>query len=111
MTSRRTFLKAGAGVAVLGGAWLAKPQDNAGAIEPYFQGLSSALDSADITHPSLLIDLDKLDHNLSRLNAFFSRQPEKTYRMVVKSLPSPDLLDYIAKRTQSHAYMVFHLPF
>ncbi|MBT1064456.1 alanine racemase [Bowmanella sp. Y26] len=111
MTSRRTFLKAGAGVAVLGGAWLAKPQDNAGAVEPYFQGLSSALDKADITHPSLLIDLDKLDQNLAVLNAFFSRQPEKTYRIVVKSLPSPDLLDYIAERTQSHAYMVFHLPF
>ncbi|GAA0340907.1 DSD1 family PLP-dependent enzyme [Bowmanella denitrificans] len=111
MTSRRTFLKAGVGAAVLGGAWLAKPWDSAAAADDYFNGISDVLNRAAISHPSLLVDLDRLDSNLAALNRFFQKQPDKTYRIVVKSLPSPALLDYIAERTHTHAYMVFHLPF
>lgn len=57
----------------------------------------------------MLIDLDKLDHNIALV-----QQQLKTgadLRLVVKSLPSPDLLHYVMEHTGCRKLMVFHEPF
>ncbi|GGD79124.1 alanine racemase [Lacimicrobium alkaliphilum] len=111
MASRRTVLKGGLAVGAIAATWMFKPVSRASVQSDYFKGLSRFLDQHDISRPALLVDLNRLDQNLTNLNTFFNRHPQKTYRIVVKSLPSPALLDYIARRTNTHAYMVFHLPF
>lgn len=78
----------------------------------YFQGLNELLKTSGGAVPRLVIDLDALDRNLEQLLAL---RPAGCLRLVVKSLPSPGLLEYIAKRLWKtggeRRFMVFHLPF
>jgi D-serine deaminase-like pyridoxal phosphate-dependent protein len=75
----------------------------------YFTKLNQSLRSQERAIPFLLIDLDRLDHNIAVV-----QQQLKTgadLRLVVKSLPSPDLLHYVMERTGCRKLMVFHEPF
>jgi D-serine deaminase-like pyridoxal phosphate-dependent protein len=80
------------------------------AVEPsYYAGLNQELRQKGIGRPVILIDLDRLDHNLEVVKGRL-REPLH-FRAVEKSLPSADLLNYILDKTGSHRVMVFHHPF
>src|SRR5690606_38160509 len=55
------------------------------------------------------IDLERMQHNVDALAG--SVGPDKTYRVVVKSLPSVPLLERVMRRARTNALMVFHQPF
>ena len=75
----------------------------------YFQLLNQTLKSYKRAIPSLLVDLGKLDKNIETLQN--SIHPSMDFRIVVKSLPSIPLIDYILNKTASRKLMVFHQPF
>jgi D-serine deaminase-like pyridoxal phosphate-dependent protein len=109
MLSRRSFVFAGAALA--GAAVIAKPEDQGGRYDDYFARLNQTLRSNAIDRPVLVIDLDRLDRNIDRVVESAAIAPGKTWRVVVKSLPSPQLVDYVAQRAGSQALMCFHRPF
>ncbi|MDJ0712095.1 MAG: alanine racemase [Woeseiaceae bacterium] len=74
----------------------------------YFTALGALLRDIGSGTPRMVVDLDRLDDNLGRLLEMHS--PE-SLRFVAKSLPSPQLLQYLSKRTGQQRLMVFHLPF
>jgi len=80
-----------------------------GGHDAYFQKLSAALDDAGLHRPTMLLDLDRLDHNIDQLMAMVPGH--LNYRIVAKSLPVPHLLDRIAQRADTNRLMVFHQPF
>lgn len=108
--NRRQFLlrMAGAG-AGLASVYALKPSRKGAPYSPYFKSLNEELKKHGTHRPALLVDLDILDRNIDMLMKGFGR--DQQYRIVVKSLPGPDLLDYIMKRAQTQRLMVFHQPF
>ncbi len=77
--------------------------------QKYFESLNQELKNQPRAIPSLLIDLDQLDQNIETLES--SLQPNINFRIVVKSLPSPELIDYIIQKANTKKLMVFHQPF
>ncbi len=73
----------------------------------YFAGLSAALKGEGIARPVILLDLDRVDHNLDLI----SDSLDNKIRIVTKSLPSLDILKYAHSRTGTNRMMAFHLPF
>ncbi|MEH6502227.1 MAG: hypothetical protein V7751_22900, partial [Pseudoalteromonas distincta] len=65
--------------------------------DAYFSRLQAALQAEGELLPRLIVDLDRLDHNIDQAVAF-AAQAGKALRLVEKSLPSFQLLDYIARR-------------
>ena len=57
----------------------------------------------------MLLDTERMNKNIDALTT--SVGSEKTYRIVVKSLPSVPLLDHVAQRAKTQSLMVFHQPF
>lgn len=78
-------------------------------VDPYFIKLNSALKEYKRSLPFLLVDLDKLDANLKTLSS--NLNPDTSFRIVVKSLPSYDLINYIRESSGTNKLMVFHQPF
>jgi D-serine deaminase-like pyridoxal phosphate-dependent protein len=109
MVSRRAVI--GGGAALVAGALLARPGDRGGPYSRYFADMNRTLRAGGIDTPVLVIDLDRLDRNIDRVVSSVSVAPAKTYRVVAKSIPSPALVDYVAKRAETTALMVFHRPF
>ncbi|MBV1776430.1 alanine racemase [Burkholderiaceae bacterium DAT-1] len=109
MISRRSVLIGSGALAVA--AVAAKPGDQGGPYPPYFADLNQTLRRHGIDRPVLLIDLDRLDRNIDRVRQSIAKGSPKQYRIVVKSIPSPALVDYVAKRSQSTRLMCFHRPF
>ncbi|MCG6189561.1 alanine racemase [Maribellus maritimus] len=77
--------------------------------EKYFKTINSALKNHQRAIPCLLVDLDKLDKNIKILKSDLN--PDTTFRVVVKSLPSFELISYVMKKMNTHKLMVFHQPF
>jgi len=75
----------------------------------YFQQMSRALVQAGAHRPTLVVDKQRLDHNLDELLKVI--QTGFDYRIVAKSLPSIPLLKYIMQKSGSNRLMSFHLPF
>ena len=75
----------------------------------YFKALAVALDNAEVSTPTLVLDKDRLDRNIDHLIDVLNKGFD--YRLVTKSLPSIPLLQYIMRRTGSQRLMCFHLPF
>ncbi|UZK03114.1 type III pyridoxal 5-phosphate-dependent enzyme [Venatoribacter cucullus] len=75
----------------------------------YFRTLTSALHDAGVCTPVMVIDRERLDHNIDHLIDVMNRGFD--YRIVAKSLPSVPLLQYIMRRTGTTRLMCFHLPF
>ncbi len=75
----------------------------------YFQRISQALAHAGAYRPTLVVDKQRLDHNIEQLMSVIQR--DFHYRIVAKSLPSLPLLNHIMHATGSHRIMSFHLPF
>ena len=109
MVSRRSLLLGGAALATT--AVIARPGDKGGQYNAYFTKLNQTLRANGIDHPVLVIDLDRLDRNIDRVMKSADIAPAKTYRVVVKSVPSPQLVDYIVERANTQALMCFHRPF
>lgn len=107
---RRYFVLGGLAAAA-GGAALLRPNDHGAPYEEYFARLNRELKANGPMRPSLVIDLDRLDHNIDQVVASVAQQPGRHYRMVEKSLPSAGLLNYVAQRSGSRRFMSFHQPF
>ena len=110
MPTRRAFILGGTVIAAAAVA-ANKPADRGGPYAEYFARLNRTLRTHGIDRPVLVIDLDRLDRNIDRVASSVAVAPAKTYRVVVKSLPSPALVDYVATRANTRALMVFHRPF
>ncbi len=108
---RRSILFGGAGVAASAAVatLLWRPEDLGGPHNLYFSRLNELLKRDGPGHPVLLIDLERLEHNVDLLTR--SVGADKTYRVVVKSLPSVPLLEHVMIRAKTTALMVFHQPF
>jgi D-serine deaminase-like pyridoxal phosphate-dependent protein len=109
MVSRRTVLLGAAGV--VAAVAVGKPSDKGGAYSPYFSKLNNTLRNHGIGSPVLVIDLDILDRNIDLVAKSVAVKPAKDYRMVTKSIPSPQLVEYVSKRANTQLQMVFHIPF
>jgi D-serine deaminase-like pyridoxal phosphate-dependent protein len=74
----------------------------------YFPALNTLLRDIGSGLPRLVVDLDRVDRNVERLRELHA--PEDL-RIVAKSLPSPELLNYLFRQLGYERLMVFHLPF
>jgi len=109
---RRTLLVGGAGAvaaAAVAAVVLWRPEDRGAPHDAYFSQLNGLLKREGPGHPVMLVDLDRMNHNIDVLTTSVGR--EKTYRVVVKSLPSVPLLRHVTARARTAALMVFHQPF
>ncbi len=77
--------------------------------KPYFEQLNQTLKNHHRAIPCLLIDLDKVDKNLAILKK--NLQDNTSFRIVVKSLPSLELVQYVMQKAGTEKLMVFHQPF
>lgn len=75
----------------------------------YFQALNEELKQYKNAVPRLVIDLDALDENIEELQKSLKTGVE--FRLVVKSLPSPQLIHYLQQKLPTERLMVFHQPF
>lgn len=108
---RRRWLQASAalGLTAAAGAMLWRPQAGGGPHDAYFSQLNAMLKRDGPGHPVMLIDSQRMQHNISQVAQ--SVGPNKTYRVVVKSLPSVPLLRAVMQQANTNALMVFHQPF
>ena len=108
---RRGLLLGGAGALAAAGAaaWLWKPEDRGAPHDAYFSALNELLKRDGPGRPVMILDLERMNGNIDRLAAAVG--PARTYRVVVKSLPSLPLLRHVMERARSDALMVFHQPF
>ena len=77
--------------------------------DAYFTDLNSLIRKKGPGHPVLVLDLDLLDKNLEALRTSMGEMDR--FRLVVKSLPSLNLIRYILENTRTQKLMVFHRPF
>ena len=110
MKRRNLLLGAGAATAAAaGGVMLWRPVDRGAPHDAYFSALNGMLKAEGPGRPVLLLDLARMNHNIDVLAR--SVGPDKTYRVVAKSLPSVELLGHVMARANTRALMVFHQPF
>ncbi|QPF72273.1 DSD1 family PLP-dependent enzyme [Roseateles sp. DAIF2] len=105
MASRRLLL--GAAVAAPLAAWLARPAEQGGPHDAYFERLSAALRQAGIAQARLVIDLPRLRANLAAIGAHRAKTG-MPLRAVLKSLPSLPLMDELARAWDSPRVMAFN---
>lgn len=105
--SRRTLLIGGAGLAGVA-ALMTRPADRSGPRKPYFLQIQSALKTAGIATPTLVIDRARLNQNIDTLKGHL---PDGMgYRIVAKSLPSLSLIRHVAHRAGTDRLMTFNQP-
>ncbi|MEO0897917.1 MAG: alanine racemase [Bacteroidota bacterium] len=75
----------------------------------YFGQLNEMLRARERALPCLLLDLDRVDKNVALLRS--QLRPDAHFRIVVKSLPSPELIQYLMEKGHTDKLMVFHQPF
>ncbi|MEE3999958.1 alanine racemase [Tenacibaculum sp. FZY0031] len=78
-------------------------------MDAYFKNINQELKNYQRAIPCLLVDLDILDENITEVLSNFRN--DASLRVVVKSLPSVQLIEYILHKTNSNKLMVFHQPF
>lgn len=105
---RRSLLLGGlAGAAGL--TLLARPGDKGANHTPFFQHMGDALDQAQQSGPTLVIDRQQLAANVRTLLGHIKGRFD--YRIVAKSLPSIPLLETVMQESGSNRLMLFHQPF
>ena len=110
MKRRNLLIGAGAvTAAAAGGIVLWRPEDRGAPHDAYFSTLNEMLKAEGPGRPVMLLDLTRMNHNIDVLVK--SVGSDKTYRVVVKSLPSVELLAHVMARADTRALMVFHQPF
>lgn len=87
----------------------ARKPDRGGPHNAYFQTLSAALAAAGCSRPTLVIDRARLDANIAAVKRTLDGTGLAT-RIVVKSLPSHDLLKTVAEGVGTSRFMVFNGP-
>lgn len=108
--SRRTVITGGV-VGATAALWGIKPRNQGAPHTAYFRDLTQLLKSANIAQPTLMIDKQRLDHNIQQVKQQLSEGKKPLpIRLVVKSLPSLPLLDYLTKALNTQHFMVFNLP-
>lgn len=75
---------------------------------PDFASWSGSLGSQGVGWPRFVLDRSRLEANIDRVRSMFER---RNLRLVLKSLSSPALIDYLMERTGTRRLMAFHLPF
>lgn len=104
------MLLGGVGLAAAGaGTLLWRPKDQGAPHDAYFSALNDLLKKQGPGRPTMLLDLDRINANIDAIVASVGK--DKTYRVVVKSLPSVSLLEHVMARAKTNALMVFHQPF
>jgi D-serine deaminase-like pyridoxal phosphate-dependent protein len=86
-----------------------KPRDRGGAYPPYFAKLNQALKDARVGRARILIDQERLDHNLTVIRSNIPSTQQ--CRIVVKSIPCMDLLRYFREKIGTNKFMIVHEPF
>jgi D-serine deaminase-like pyridoxal phosphate-dependent protein len=109
---RRNFLLGTLGALGLGvaGTLALRPGDRGAPYDEYFRALNEELKKNGPMRPCMLIDLDRMDRNLDLVTQTL-RRGGKHYRIVEKSLPSHELIRYVARRSGTKRLMSFHQPF
>ncbi len=109
MVNRRALLLGGLAASGAGALFALRPANQgAGGHAPYFAQLNTLLRKAGEGHPTMIIDLEALDHNIQMVKTALE---SRDLRIVAKSVPSAALIDYISHRSQSNKLMAFHEPF
>lgn len=80
-----------------------------GSNKDYFEQLNITLKNHNRAIPFLVVDLDRVDKNIELFKTDLKSNAQ--LRIVVKSLPSPSLLNYVADKMSTNRFMVFHQPF
>ncbi|MFV0248833.1 MAG: alanine racemase [Tenacibaculum sp.] len=75
----------------------------------YFERLNKVLKNHHRALPCLIVDLDIVDKNTEVFK--YNLKPSANFRIVVKSLPSQNLIQYIMDKIGTSDLMVFHQPF
>lgn len=81
---------------------------NSGGHQGYFFALNQVLRANGEGRPTLIIDLDALDHNIRQVA---TNMGTRDLRIVAKSIPSLPLIDYVSQKLGSRKLMAFHEPF
>lgn len=106
---RRSLLGLGALAAL--GLWAARPGDRGRPHAPYFSRLNELLRREGTGLPLLVVDLDRLDANAELLSRRLKNRTQPlALRLVVKSLASQGLLDYLSRSLATQRFMLFHQP-
>ena len=93
----------------IGAAIYFRPKDKGRPHEAYFLKLQEMLKQEGPGHPTLVLDLDRVDENIATSQQYFNE--DKAFRIVAKSLPSLKLIDYICENANTNKIMAFHRPF
>lgn len=88
---------------------ICKPVDKGKPYNDYFATLNQELKNHGIVLPCIIIDLDRVDHNIDQISKIL--KPPLYYRIVTKSLPSVQLLQYVISKTGTNKLMEFHQPY
>lgn len=89
--------------------WIFRPDDAGAPHDAYFATIERSLKDAGVARPALVIDLDRVDANLAAIRA--QLEAPRHYRVVDKSLPSAELIQYVMAKTGSRRVMTFHEPY
>jgi D-serine deaminase-like pyridoxal phosphate-dependent protein len=106
---KRRQLLAAAGVAATAAWWWGGRRDHGQNHSSYFADMAGALDRAQLSRPTLVIDKTRLQSNIDVLTSHLGS--DYRYRVVAKSLPSTGLLKDVCRHSGSSSLMVFHQPF
>ncbi len=85
-----------------------KPGDKGKPYSSYFSAINTDLTRNGPGRPVILVDLDLLDQNITMVKKQLN--PALKFRLTVKSIPCPWLIDYILDKMNSRYVMVFHWP-
>ena len=85
------------------------PRNQGKPYDHYFSALNQLVRQQMPGCPVLMVDLDRVDHNLERVKAHLGDTSQ--VRIAAKSLPSPELIRYLLDKLGSNRLMTFHLPF
>jgi D-serine deaminase-like pyridoxal phosphate-dependent protein len=107
--TRRRVILGGAAVAAASAVASLRKGDHGGRHDAYFLKLSDALRAAGIARPVLVIDRERLRANIGALTHTLEGSRLAT-RVVVKSLPSRQLLEEVATGVGTNRFMVFNGP-
>ncbi|WP_281645224.1 alanine racemase [Parendozoicomonas sp. Alg238-R29] len=75
----------------------------------YFSSLNRLLRQREPGYPVLLVDLDRVDHNIAMVKKHLG--DTSRVRIAVKSLPCMSLIEYLMEKMGTQRVMAFHSPF
>ncbi|PVZ65632.1 alanine racemase [Pelagibaculum spongiae] len=92
---------------ILGAGWWLR--DKGKPHNRYFSQIQQTLQQSAPGRPIMLVDMDRVDANIEKVRQHVSDTSK--VRLVAKSLPCPQLLEYLMQQLNTNRLMVFHQPF